>query len=168
MATRKNNTLSTTPANPSTYTQATEQNTTPATPGTPAPATNDKTVEITRSKSGTPCLWENGGGYSNTGAAQIITDDLGNSVRAIFVRRRGDLCCGNHALIPVREGDHIVTADRHRGQVAIQVERIISIQEDTATLTPETAPICYDAIEAAVAKSRDYHCRSAYYIKNND
>lgn len=124
----------------------------------------NKNVKITRSQSGTPCIWESGGGYSNTGIAQIITDGQGNPKSAIHVRTHGDLACKEHALIPIREGDHIVTVNRHWDRVAIKVEFIASIQEDTATVVPETDPICYDAIEAAVAKSRDYHCRTPYYI----
>jgi len=127
----------------------------------------NKTVEITRSGSGIPCLFERGGGYTNTGDAQIIADVGGYAKRAICVRTHGDLACGNHALIPVRVGDHIVTVERHRDNVAIQVERITAIHQDTATVVPETALICYDAIAAAVAKSREYHCRTPYYIRQN-
>ncbi len=58
------------------------------------------TIAITRSRSGIPCLFERGGGYTNIGAAQIIIDH-----------------------------------------------------------------ICYDAVEAAVKKSYDYHCRCPYYIR---
>lgn len=122
-------------------------------------------IEITRSKSGYPCLWERGGGYTNTGEAQIITDGQGYPKRAIAVRSHGDLACMNHALIPVHEGDHIVTVNRHRDKIAVQVERIVSIEGDTARTVPETAPICDGAIWAAAEKSNDYHCRVPHYIQ---
>lgn len=122
-------------------------------------------IEIIRSKSGYPCLWERGGGYTNTGEAQIITDGQGYPKRAIAVRSHGDLACREHALIPIEVGDHVVTVDRHRKKVAVQVDRIESIQSDSATLVPEQSPICVDAINAAVAKSEDYHCRTPYYIQ---
>lgn len=138
------------------------------TTNTAATEASNKTVDITRSKTGLPCLWESGGGWSNTGNAQIITDGQGYPKRAIHIREHGPLACSDHALIPIREGDHIVTVRRHWDRVAVQVERIASIQEDTATLALEAEPICFDAIEAAVAKANDYHCRSAYYIKNNE
>lgn len=149
----------TTVSEASTTAAATEANTTTRT---------EAIVDITRSKTGLPCLWESGGGWSNTGSAQIITDGQGNPKRAIHVRTHGDLACREHALIPIREGDHVVTVNRHWDRVSIRVERIDSIQEDTATLAPETVPICVDAINAAIAKANDYHCRSAYYIKNNE
>ena len=97
--------------------------------------------------------------------AQIITDGLGYPKRAIAVLTHGDLACRDHALIPVREGDHIVTVYRHRDRVSIQVERIISIEGDTAKTVPEKAAICVEAINAAVAKSEDYHCRRPYYVQ---
>lgn len=122
------------------------------------------TMSITTSKSGIPCLWEHGGGYTNTGESQIITDGQGYPKRAIHVRTHGDLACGDHALIPVQTGDHIVNVYRHRDRVALRVERIVSIQGDTATLVPETEPICVDAINAAIAKTSDYHSREPYYI----
>lgn len=122
-------------------------------------------IEITRSKSGYPCLWERGGGYTNTGEAQIITDGQGYPKRALYVRTHGDLACMEHAIIPIQEGDHVVTVDRHRNKVAVQVDVITSIEGDTATLAPERKPICIDAINAAVAKSEDYHCRTPYYIQ---
>lgn len=126
---------------------------------------NNIAYTVTISRSGIPCLWERGGGYTNTGVAQIITDGQGYPKRAIAVRSHGDLACMNHALIPVHEGDHIVTVNRHRDKIAVQVERIASIAGDTATVVPEREPICVDAINAAVAKSEDYHCRTPYYIQ---
>lgn len=130
---------------------------------TPSTAPAD-TLAITRSKRGLPCLWEKGGGLTNTGDSQIITDGQGYPKRAIFVRTRGDRACVDHALIPVQVGDHVVTVDRHRDKVAVRVDRIVSIQGDTATLAPENAPICYGAIEAAVNKAYDYHCRQPHYV----
>ena len=122
-------------------------------------------IILTRSKRGIPCLWEKGGGYTNTGEAQIITDGLGYPKRAIAVLTHGDLACRDHALIPVREGDHIVTVYRHRDRVSIRVERIMSIEGDTAKTVPEKDAICVEAINAAVAKSEDYHCRRPYYVQ---
>ena len=60
-----------------TNTAATEVSTTAAdasqTEQTPAQNGEDITVKLTRSKTGLPCLWENGGGWSNTGNAQTAT-----------------------------------------------------------------------------------------------
>ena len=48
-------------------------------------------VNITASKSGLPCLDECGGGWTNTGFAQIVADALGRAKRAIHVRTHGEL-----------------------------------------------------------------------------
>lgn len=124
-------------------------------------------VNITASKSGLPCLDECGGGWTNTGFAQIVADALGRAKRAIHVRIHGELACKDHAIIPVRVGDVVVTVDRHGPAVAITVERIIALDIDnlTATLERTDEKICWAAICAAVDKSHDYHCRRPYYIQ---
>ena len=43
-------------------------------------------VNITASKSGLPCLDECGGGWTNTGFAQIVADALGRAKRARTTR----------------------------------------------------------------------------------
>ena len=124
-------------------------------------------LNTTTSKSGLSCLDERGGGWSNTGFAQIIADPLGRAKRAIHVRTHGELACEVHAIIPVRVGDVVVTVDRHGPAVAITVERIIAldINNSTATLERTDEKICWAAICAAVDKTYDYHCRRPYYIQ---
>lgn len=124
-----------------------------------------RTILLYRSRSNLVCLWECGGGFTNTGAAQLVTSPTGNPKRAIYIRTHGDLCCGNHALIPVKVGDCVVSVDRHWDRVAVVVERITAIDGDTATLERTDDLISYDAIQAAVAKAQDYHCREPYYIR---
>lgn len=126
---------------------------------------NIRTMPLHRSRSGLACLWECGGGLTNTGDAQLVTSPTGKPKRAIHIRTHGELCCTNHALIPVKVGDCVVDVDRHWDRVSIKVERITAIDGDTATLERTDDLISYDAIQAAVAKSEDYHCREPYYIK---
>lgn len=123
------------------------------------------TMSLHRSRSGLPCLWECGGGLTNTGYARLITSPTGKPKHAIYVRTHGDRCCGNHALIPVKVGDCVVSVDRHWDRVSIMVEHIIAISGDTATVERTDDLISYDAIQAAVAKSQHYHCREPYYIR---
>lgn len=110
-------------------------------------------------------FWEQGGGYTNTGSAVIIADHNGYPKQAIEVYTTGELACGKHALIPVEVGDVIITVDRHRDRIAVTIRRITLI--DDVGIGGETCEdlICVDAIEAAIAKSYDYHCRKPYYIK---
>ena len=124
-----------------------------------------RTMPLHRCRSGLACLWECGGGLTNTGRAQLVASPTGKPKRAIYIRTHGDLCNGDHALIPVRVGDCVVSVDRHRDRVAVQVECITAINGDTATLEHTDDLICWDVIRAAVEKSWDYHCRQPYYIQ---
>lgn len=135
-------------------------------------------IEIIRSKTGIPCLWEEGGGWTNTGYAVIITDKNGDKKKPIYVKRRGHLACEKHALVPIRKGDYFIRAHHHRKDFNIVVKKIkkIQIQDDTAeveevaeysmgewsTRLPEHLK---SAVEAAKAKALHYHCRTPYYIK---
>ena len=125
----------------------------------------NRLAELCRSKSGLACLWECGGGLTNTGGARLVSSPTGKPKRAIHIRTHGDLCNDNHALIPVKVGDCVVSVDRHWDRVSVKIERITAIDGDTATLERTDDLISYDAIQAAVAKSKDYHCREPYYIQ---
>jgi hypothetical protein len=136
-----------------------------------------ETFPIERSRSGLPCLWERGGGATNTGSAAIIADPEGRPKRAIYVRRKGHLSCGEHALIPVRVGDLVIRASHHRGDFDIEIFRIVEISGDEAVVEAiadfrrgEWAPHEPDgeiarAVEAAKRKARCYHCREPHYIE---
>ena len=69
-----------------------------------------KEFVIERSKRGIPCMWECGGGYSNTGESQIIAGKNGEAKQPIYIRRRGELACCEHALIPISVGDYVISA----------------------------------------------------------
>ena len=133
-------------------------------------------IKINRSKSGLSCVWEQGGGYTNTGAATVICSPTGHPKRAIYVARRGMLACGEHALIPVTPGDHIVQARHHRSDYSITIYRIREINADTAEIEVVTEfsngewrePLPAAEFEAAVNAAREkatcYHCRGPHYI----
>lgn len=92
-------------------------------------AEKTRSISIERSKRGIPCLWESGGGYTNTGNARIITGKDGQPKKAIYIRRRGELANANHALIPLEAGDYIIEADHHRKDFHISLMRIVDIEE---------------------------------------
>lgn len=131
-------------------------------------------IEVETSKSGLSCLWECGGGWSNTGGAQIICDRFGNTKKAIYVPTHGDLCNGEHALIPVTVGDIVINDEQHHGNHEISVWKIINIEDGKAVLTLleycgkarlDTETVSHNAIIAAMEKASDYHCRSVYYAR---
>jgi len=82
-------------------------------------------IEI--SKSGIPCMWEKGGGMSSIGHATIIADSVGGPKRPIFVRKKGELSCGEHALIPVVTGDYVVFAGHQRCDTVVKIHRIADV-----------------------------------------
>ena len=141
-----------------------------------------KILELTISKTVIPCLWEAGGGYTNTGSATIIAGKDGLPLRPIYIRERGSLACENHALIPVTAGCFVVEADHHREDFIIQTWRVLDIKDDTAQaeLAWEYSegqfgePASYigklllqnlkAAMDAAVEKATCYHCRAPHYI----
>ena len=136
-----------------------------------------------------PAYWERGGGYSNTGFAVIVAGRNGESLKPVYIRRRGHLANSDHALFVVKEGYVIVTADEHRGDIAVNVERIKKItKNENGEYVAETESIFdnnYDAytkewvegvepdewlkpaVNAAIEKSRCYHCRCPHYIKED-
>lgn len=133
-------------------------------------------VSITRSKKGIPCLWEEGGAYTNTGDCTCICDKDGKPKKAIYVRQRGSLACEKHALIPIRVDDYVVSANQHRGDFEIYIYKIVNINEEDADVeivnkfsTGEWDCDVDDkfdnVIKAAKAKAEEYHCRTPYFIQ---
>lgn len=133
-------------------------------------------VELTKTKK--PALWEEGGGFSNTGSATIVADKNGGKKRPLFVRNKGHLACEKHALVPLHVGDVVVTVWRHRDTYDLQVVRIVSIVADQATVETicavkgsaeqclaETPDIFKAAVSAALKKSAIYHCRYPVFVQ---
>jgi hypothetical protein len=88
-----------------------------------------KKIKIERSKSGIPCIWEKGGGYTNTGEATIVAGKNGLPKKAIYIRQRGELANAEHALMPVEIGDYVIEANHHRKDFYISVMKIVDIEE---------------------------------------
>lgn len=131
--------------------------------------------EIERSKKGIPCMWECGGGYSNTGSATIIAGKDGEKKAPLYIRQRGPLACAHHALIPVDVGDFIITTNHHRGDFETRIYRVEEIQAETATCSiigeysrgewDEEHHFLIHAVEAAHKKATCYHCRWPHFVK---
>ena len=134
-----------------------------------------KKIEIERTKKGYPALWECGGGYTNTGEATIITSQSGGPKRAIYIRNRGPLANGNHALIILEVGDYIIFANHHREDFEIELYKVVDFEEDAAIVELEhefsrgewdKEPPAYmeQAVHTAMLKATCYHCREPHYI----
>lgn len=144
------------------------------------------TERIVRSRSSTPCLWEYGGGSTNTGSAQIITGRRFEPRPAIFIPENGHLSNGNHALIPIDIGCYIIRAERGE-DLTVSIYKIISIEDEkgqaekthsdgrNATLKlinlynmgewERSIDEAELASEIAINKVNCYHCRSPYFIQ---
>ena len=138
-------------------------------------------IRIELSKRGIPCLWEDGGGYSNTGDSTIIADMHGNPKKPIYICRSGHLSCGQHALIPVRVNDLVIEASHHRRDFSIAISKIVSIDKaeklieleeinsfDRGEWGKDLAEKLEKAVNAAMKKATCYHCRSPYYVIEED
>lgn len=124
-----------------------------------------------------PAYWESGGGSTSTGHATIVTDRLYQRLKPLYIKRKGRLSNGNHALLPLRRGYKVIKVWHHRSdfEIAIlEVKEIIgntAVFEVVAQFECETQrawfdKIYADAIKAGIAKSTDYHCRTPHYITN--
>jgi hypothetical protein len=140
-----------------------------------------KTFKLTISRTGIPCLWEGGGGYTNTGSATIIAGKDGEKKAPLYIRQRGPLACAHHALIPVDVGDYIISTNHHRGDFETQICRVEEIQAETAVcsiigeysrgewvfsteLRPGVTDRLIPAVDAAWEKATCYHCRWPHYV----
>jgi hypothetical protein len=134
-----------------------------------------KKIKIERTKKGFPALWECGGGFTNTGEATIIASSSGGPKRAIYIRSRGPLANGRHALIPVEVGDYVIEADHHREDFEITIHRIINFEEETAVVEQvyefsmgewdkEPPAHLEQAVHTAMFKATCYHCREPHFI----
>jgi hypothetical protein len=156
-----------------------------------------KTISIERTKKGLPALWESGGGYSNTGEATIIAGPNGEKKVPLYIRRSGHLACAHHALFVVHVGDTVIESSHHRGDFHHKIYRLVAIRGDEAEIELiaefsygewDTGPLGQKleadfarmaagepptmelsiAVDTAEAKATAYHCRSAYYCKENE
>lgn len=138
-------------------------------------------IGIHKTKRGLPALWEEGGGYSNTGRAVIIAGSQGEALTPLYIRRGGHLAGREHALFVIKPGYFIIKAYQSRCDFHILIYVIQSINTekgiaeielkhefDEGEWDVEPPDFLKDAISAAKKKALCYHCRSPhYYYKTN-
>jgi hypothetical protein len=141
-----------------------------------------KKIKVEISKRGLSCLWEEGGGFTNTGRAIIIANGKGQSKKPIYVRRSGHLACSEHALIPVLVGDYIIQTSHHRYDFTVSVHRIEGFREeggnrfadislvnrfDQGEWDADLPDFLVEAVVAAKNKATCYHCRSPHFVRES-
>lgn len=133
-------------------------------------------IETEKTKRGYHALWEYGGGCTNTGGATVICDQNGGRKNAIYVRRRGHLSNGNHALVILEVGDYIIQTYHYLRNFWMKIYRVVSFNEKYAItelvyklsddVWNESPPEFLEAaVEAAKEKATCYHCGGAHYIR---
>jgi len=148
-------------------------------------------IRIEKTKKGYPAFWESGGGSTNTGTgeATIIAGKDGQPKKAIYVRRRGHLANGEHALIPIEVGDYIIVAFHYREDFQITIYRVTDFEKVDGEMYAIVEfvngkydmehMICYGmdewdaplpafleaAVQAAMEKATCYHCREPHFIE---
>ena len=136
-----------------------------------------ETIKLDFTRSGDPALWEEGGGFSNTGWATVVASPEGPQEAGI---RAEEWAVGVRTTrqVPVEPGDHVVVASHHRWDYTIRVYRILEIKEGEAILQvvaefaeggwnpplPDKIPELQKAVEVARYKARCYHCREPHYV----
>jgi len=147
------------------------------------------TTEDIRSAGLTPrlVLWESGGGYSNTGSAQIVCGLKGQKLIPIYICRRGSLACSRHAKFVVypRQGMVVVYVSHHRKDFIVRIDKVSfteSFLVDVERLwygkeldksniedqIPTKLDRYLDAVKAAMNKATCYHCREPHYILDEE
>ena len=116
--------------------------------------------KIVKTEKGFRAFWEEGGGMTNTGNACIVAGTNGEKLEAIYIKKKGNLSCNQHALFLLKPNMWVVQIDRYHDRYTIQC-----FFYDGAEFTLELEPPEYlnTAIETAKEKSRHYHCRTPYY-----
>jgi len=137
-------------------------------------------MKLEKTRSGLPALWEKGGAGTNTGDSVIIVDHRGEPPVATYIRTRGSLSCGEHALVIVKVGMAVISANQHRGDFRIKVWRIQNVigiggefeaevelvaEFDQNEWVPPLPAQLTKAVEAAMKKACSYHCRIAFFVK---
>lgn len=130
-------------------------------------------MKVERSKSNLPTVTENGGGMSNTGYATIVCGSNGKKLKPFFIPR--GYSNGDHAIFVVKPGEtHLAYASRGRHGEACRVEKVIGIDDDDELQTEmigeyengdgNIPPPFQSAVNAAIEKTKCYHCREAHFV----
>ena len=137
-------------------------------------------LPVSYSKTGLPCIWESGGGYTSRGDVVLVGGINGERLRPLYIRTRGSLACKDHALFVIQKDYTVVRCDRHRSDYRIWVGRIVGWDDVYAQIRVDaeydqgewdhepTEPAMIEMVEIAKKKSGIYHCRTPMYYKDGE
>src|SRR5690554_6805891 len=83
-----------------------------------------------------PCFWEQGGfnKSKNIGYSIIVADCNGNPKKPVFIKTKGSLCNGKHALFPVEIGDLLIETIADGENTKTSIFKILTIDENLKEL----------------------------------
>ena len=88
---------------------------------------------VTIKNNNTEGIWEEGGATEQRGFAILATDAEGRPLEATYVHVRNNVVNGQHALIPIKVGDHFLMAGQQDETVFIAVYRVDEILKPEST-----------------------------------
>jgi len=94
----------------------------------------EKVIKISRTKTGTPCLWESTSVFDNLTRATIITSSTGEKKEAFEINVYKE----KQAKVPIETNDLIVKAFKDQHGIAYSIFSIVDISamDNTATIIP--------------------------------
>jgi len=119
-------------------------------------------------KTGVPCFWEQGGfnRKKNKGNSIIVADLQGNPKKPIFIKTKGSLCNGKHALFPVAINDLLIQTDVKGEITKTTIFKIIDIVKERQFLeTEEINMTLPDAINKSIEKALCCNCKEVKFMR---
>ena len=124
--------------------------------------------KIVKTAQGHFAIWEEGGGMTNTGHATIITGPNGEKLEPVYIKLRGNLSCGEHALFLLKQGMWVICVDRKHDQYETNIYHYEGTELISLSYLTSIEISCPSFLEAVIKiakeKTRHYHCREPYYF----
>lgn len=120
-------------------------------------------------KTDVPCFWEQGGfnRKRNKGNSIIVADFKGDPKKPIFIKTKGSLCNGKHALFPIKTNDLLIETFADGENTQTTIYKIISINEATQTLITEEINVDIpNAINKSIEKALCVNCKEVKYMRS--
>lgn len=126
---------------------------------------NDKIVKTSQ---GYSAIWEEGGAKTTTSEVIIITGSNGEKLKPIYIRKKGQRACGQHALFILKQGMYAIRLNSKEDFFNINIYKYEGKEFELfhySNNIENILPVCLSkAVEIALEKSRHYHCKIPYYL----
>ena len=86
-------------------------------------------INVEETRTGRPCVWEEGGGRTRSGHAVLVTDSKGEPLKPLYVQGKGIRVCSKHALMPLIEGGYVIAVEYKGPQGLLEVYQAVLCEE---------------------------------------